>query len=220
MGVSTDFINRLFNKYRIETFFIVCIIFSAIVSVILFFKTSSEISAAETSVPTSQKIETSSRAKITVDISGSVINPDIYEVDANTRIKEVIDMAGGLSADAATVFVYRNINMARIVTDQEKIYIPSAYEIQTGIFTEKQRYLDYLAPQQSKPVESDNTSDTKALIPLNTATATELDTLPGVGKTTAEKIIQNRPFTAKQELVDKKIVSQKVFDGIKDSIEL
>lgn len=227
MGVLVDFINRLYRKHGMEIIFIICILLSAIVSGILFFKTSSGVQENKPVEDTIKKISTPSGSKITVDISGSVMNPDIYLVEPGTRIKEVLDMAGGLSPEAARVFIYRNVNMARIVTDQEKIYLPSTGEIQSGVFTEKQRYLDYLAPQYSSPKQAPsegnintNTAPQKTLVPINTATPTELDTLPGIGKTTAEKIVENRPYSDIQELLNKKIVSQKVFEGIKESIEL
>jgi len=57
-----------------------------------------------------------------------------------------------------------------------------------------------------------------AAVDINSATAEELDALPGVGKATAKKIIDNRPYASKRDLVDKHVVSQATYDKIQGRI--
>ena len=134
--------------------------------------------------------------KILVDVSGAVKKPNIYQVDFGARIKEVIDMAGGLSGDADVLFFNRNFNLARVVSDQEKIYVPSISEINNGIFIQNQLLIDYKTPINNQSLNTDNQSpstNNQSLININDATVEELDQLPGVGQVTANKIINSRP---------------------------
>jgi competence protein ComEA len=59
---------------------------------------------------------------------------------------------------------------------------------------------------------------TTALIDINTATESELRAIPGIGEVYAKKIIAGRPYRAKNELVQKKVLPQGVYDKVKDRI--
>lgn len=63
-----------------------------------------------------------------IDLSGAVINPGIYKVPLNARVGDVITMGGGLSKDASALWVSRNINFSKMVSDTQKIYIPFDWE--------------------------------------------------------------------------------------------
>ena len=62
------------------------------------------------------------------------------------------------------------------------------------------------------------TASTSALIDINTAPKDQLDKLPQIGEARADAIIKGRPYKAKNELVDKKIIPQNAYDAIKDRI--
>jgi competence protein ComEA len=76
-----------------------------------------------------------------------------------------------------------------------------------------------MAPAPKAATESKMAPAPKAeLLDINSATADQLDALPGIGKAYSAKIIAGRPYKGKDDLVNKDIVPQKTYDGIKDKI--
>jgi competence protein ComEA len=70
----------------------------------------------------------------------------------------------------------------------------------------------------AKPAAPAATSSQGALLDINTASKDDLDKLPEIGSARAEAIIKGRPYRAKNELVDKKIIPQNAYDAIKDKV--
>jgi len=137
--------------------------------------------------------------KMAVDIEGAVIAPGVYSLGSNSRIKDALIAAGGLSSGADRVWVEKNINLASKLVDGVKIYIPRLGD---------------------STVISTKGSVSSNLVNINSASLAELDSLSGVGPATAQKIIDNRPYSKIEELTLKKIVTSKVFEKIKDKISI
>lgn len=136
--------------------------------------------------------------EIIVDVGGAVINPGVYKLSSSSRMVDALAAAGGLSEDADRDFVEKNINLAGKVSDGLKIYIPRVGE---EILT-----------------ESSGVGSNGPVININLATSGDLETLPGIGEVTAQKIVEGRPYASPEELLEKKIVGESTFEKIKDKI--
>ncbi|MGV8082836.1 MAG: helix-hairpin-helix domain-containing protein [Coriobacteriia bacterium] len=128
--------------------------------------------------------ETKEKGTIWVHVVGAVVSPGVYEVAAGSRVITAIEAAGGLSADAASA----GVNLAAALSDGEQIVVPTQEE--------------YRAPQAS--ASAGGSSASSGPVNINTADAALLDTLPGVGPSTAQKIIADReangPFKSTADL--------------------
>jgi len=201
---------KIWKKYRVEFFLVSAALIIAVVSGLIYLTT---LQNSQTLLELDTQDSTAAQAeyKIYVDLAGAVENPDVYELSSGARLKDALKLAGGLSANADRDFFSRNFNLSRLLSDQEKIYIPSAFEVSKGIF----------GPAEAANLNQPNTGQTNSnvdLININTAALEELDQLPGVGKVTAEKIIRGRPYQSVDQLLNNKIVGKSVFEKIKNLI--
>ena len=206
---------KVWKKYRVEFILIFLSFIITIISLAIFFNNQSNVETEDIIQEVSEAPKNTNQ-KIYVDISGAVVKPDVYKLGFGARVKDVLHLAGGFSDEADKVYFIRNFNLARIVNDQEKIYVPSVWEINSGIFVETSQILSNL---QTNNI-GNTTSETQNLININEASEQELDQLPGVGKITVNKIITNRPYSNFEELLNKKVVGKSVFEKIKDLIEI
>src|SRR3989344_5532042 len=201
----------IWEKYKIEVVLIATASIITIVSGIIF--TLSQRANLKQELPSwiKQKTSVQNNNKISVDLSGAVEKSDVYEVSSGARLKDILILAGGLSQDADRQFFSKNFNLARLLKDQEKIYIPTEEEIQGGEIQNTQNSF-------SDPAVDVLGASNK--VNINSGSMDQLDTLPGVGKVTAGKIIQNRPYASIDDLLNKKIVGKSVFEKIKDLVQL
>lgn len=132
-------------------------------------------------------------SQITVHITGAINNPGVIILEEGARIVDALEAAGGETEEADV----NRLNLAYVLEDGEKLYIPSKNE-------EEQEYIT-----QGK----DNMSEGQSKININSAQIEELITLPGVGEATANKIIEYRKENGKFQ----KIEDLKNVPGIGDS---
>jgi len=137
-------------------------------------------------------------------ISGQVNAPGVYEVEDNSRVSDLIDKAGRFTQDADLDYIASKVNMSEKVKDEQHIYIPSITERAEG----------NVAGAQS------DATVTGGKVNINTATKDQLDALPGVGPSTADKIIAARPFESIEDLKDVSGIGDAKFDSIKDLIDV
>ena len=126
---------------------------------------------------------------VTVHVAGAVKNPGVYRLPSSARVVDAVASAGGALRSADL----ESINLAQTITDTEQIYIPIKKVSRPRITTAPR-----LRPQRTTPttvpvITGGNTgAQPGRLINLNTATASELDSLTGVGPSTAKAIISYR----------------------------
>lgn len=164
--------------------------------------------------------DSASTIKLVVDVEGAVKNPGVVSLMSGSRVEDAIRAAGGLRSDADTDYIARSLNKAMKVADGMKLYIPSKTETShNGDCSTSQNDGDVV--QSCGLVATiEKSSQNATHISINTASNEQLDTLPGIGPVTAQKIIDNRPYQTIEELVTKKAVGQAVFEKIRNQIDL
>ncbi len=167
--------------------------------------------------------EQSSTGTIFVDIGGAVQEPKLAELPDGSRVEDAIIEAGGLTADADL----SGINRAEFLQDGMKIYIPeqsdnSQMDGNAGSVSGTDGSSSGTGGVSSGTGGVSSGTGTGGKININTADATELQQLNGVGPATAQKIIDYRNSNGRfQSIEDLKNVSgigDKTFEKLKDHI--
>lgn len=159
--------------------------------------------AVAPSSPESEAVET--KAQVYVYVTGAVANPGVYSLDEGLRVCDAVEAAGGLAedADASTV------NLARVLSDGEHIDLPTKAEVEAAL-------------AQGPAGGASGVAAATSLVNINTADASALETLSGVGSATAQAIIsdreQNGPFSSIEDLMRVDGIGEKKFAKLKDSI--
>lgn len=156
-------------------------------------------------------------ANLRVYVSGAVVHPGVYPLHNGDRVADAVDAAGGPAADADT----EAVNFALRIQDQEQIHIPRVGELVAPAAGTAAAAAS-AAPAVDLAATSAPTGSPQR-VDVNHADVKLLRTLPGVGQTRAANIVDSRsrdgPFAQPQDLVQRKLLTQKIFDQNKDRIE-
>ena len=168
------------------------------------------------------------KTRIKVDIKGSVVTPGVYEVDSNSRVIDIINIAGGMLEDADT----DSINLSKKVQDESVIIIYSHEDMENNkkSYEEKIEYCqkDNNDACVDEVVTFDNSNDTKenesSIININKASVSDLMKLSGIGESKAKNIIEYRDanggFKDINDIKNVKGIGDSIFDKIKDHITI
>lgn len=133
---------------------------------------------------------------VVVHVSGAVVTPGVYELPSASRVGDAVRLAGGLSETASE----KAVNLARRIEDGEQIYIPTADEVaEAGVV---QGGSNEGSSYEATDGDSSGESTTSHKVNINTADATQLDTLPGVGPAISQRIIDYRTTHGKFESIE------------------
>lgn len=139
--------------------------------------------------------------EIVVEVAGAVARPGVVRLPGGSRVADVIAAAGGYGPRVDTAAVAATLHLASVLSDGDRVVVPS----------------------RDDPVAAATAAGSAdpGRIDLNTATIEQLDTLPGIGPVTAEKIIAAReeaPFASVDDLRSRGVLGEKTFERIRDLV--
>ena len=133
-----------------------------------------------------------------VYVCGAVRDPGVVEVPEGSRAEEALRLAGGMTEEADPFYV----NLAETVTDGQKLYFPTA--------------------EEAEDMEAAVKAVEEGLVNINTASAEELCTLPGIGASRAADIVRyrekNGAFQTKEDIMKVSGIKQNAYDKLCDKI--
>lgn len=153
--------------------------------------------------------ETKEKNKIILHITGEVKSPGIIEIEEGSRLADAIEAAGGITENADI----NKINLAYVVKDGQKINIPNVNSVDTS---------SYITDDIGENIIIEDINSNTNLVDINKATQTELETLTGIGPSTALKIIkyreENGKFKTIEDIKNVPGIGDSKFEAIKDEI--
>jgi competence protein ComEA len=146
--------------------------------------------------------------KLVVHVAGEVKNPGVYTLPNGARMIDAVTAAGGATARADLEV----INLAMPLTDSSQIYVPAKGVAAHPTFARPQPGINGVA-------SGSNNVSASGLVNINRASADELDSLPGVGPSTAQAIVDFRvahgPFGSPEDLMNVKGIGPAKFEAMR-----
>lgn len=178
---------------------------------VLFFKNGNSLSSTKTKVEilNSSEENQNSISEIFVEVSGQVEKPGVYKLKAGSRVEDALILSGGFSPSADRVWVEKSLNRAAKLIDGQKIYIPKVGETSSAV-----KGVGTISSGGGGGVVDGG------LVNINTASLSQLDSLPGIGQVYGQSIIEHRPYSNIEELMSRGVLKTGVYEKIKDKISV
>jgi len=167
-----------------------------------------EILPPPTSAPTPTPLPTSTPRPLRVDVAGAVREPQVYTLPPGSIVADAIAAAGGPAEDADL----DRINKAIELQDGVQVYIPHIAETPP---------VPAVSPSQTAAPPVERSAPPVVLsgpVDLNTATLTELESLPGIGPKIAQLIVDGRPYARPEDLLEVKGIGPATLAKIRDLV--
>lgn len=176
-------------------------------------------------------------AEYKVDIKGAIVSPGVYIGNDNTRVIDIIDMAGGLLENSDITV----INLSKKVFDEMVIIIYTKEEVEKMLNGEEINYDNIITDKEilfpdikndavieketsisNNNVKEENKIEEISIVNINTASIEELDSLPGIGSSKAQNIIDyrniNGRFQSIEEILNVNGIGTAIYEQIKTYI--
>jgi len=159
--------------------------------------------------PATALTSAASWAEVVVQAAGAVVHPGVYRLPSGARVVDLLQVAGGLTADADP----ESVALAARLADGARIVVPTVAERRSGA-----------APAPAAGAPSGAASTGAVPVDLNTATADQLATLPGIGPSLAQAIVDHRdragPFASVEGLLDVRGIGPAKLEAVRDLVRV
>jgi competence protein ComEA len=233
-----DRVNGLFTKKP----FLSTIAISALVGLVVLF-ISLDYKKGEATVEVTQDGSVVASAEpdnreIKVDLCGAVKKPGVYTLGSKSRLIDLLALGGGFVSDVSSLWVSKNLNLSQSLADGEKIYIPFEWDVggvdggnsdpkplSLGIINDSKQGSLVTGALKDMGIDSniatlESSGSTQSKVNVNTASASDLDLLPGIGTAFAGRIVENRPYASFEEFKDKSGLSANLAESLKDLLAI
>ncbi|MGL5755194.1 MAG: helix-hairpin-helix domain-containing protein [Paraclostridium sp.] len=175
----------------------------------------------DTDINSNVKANESINKKITIFISGAVKSPGVVELNSTNRLMDGVNLCGGVTEEADM----NRINLAMKIVDEGHYIIPKIGEEVINSSNEvKDPNTNETTDKNINVSNNENSNSDVDKININSASIVELDSLPGVGEVTAQKIIdyreENMNFKSIEEIKNVKGIGENKFNDLKDYISI